>query len=96
MRTMLTVLVLVLAGSTPVEAMDSSSCFQAVQVDRALGLSQYTDSQVKNGLCLFSKAYMMAITEDNDLAKSACAKAFKAMFIEFKKRFPNENPSSCP
>jgi len=68
-----------------------------VQLNRAdgLGLAQYSDAQIQNGLCMTSRELAYAIARYDRATERECNLATVAMFQEFKRRFPGRDYRSA-
>lgn len=69
-------------------------CGTINRVDRAMGLKQYTDDQIRNGLCITSREVVQAISKKDRGAEASCTDATTAMLKEFNRRFPNQSAKS--
>lgn len=67
-------------------------CEQANTVADAGGLRGYTDAQIANGTCELSAVAVEMISRGDDPAQQ-CVAATAAMIKEFKRRFPDHEPS---
>ncbi len=69
-------------------------CLMTNRVAASGKLSEYSNKQIKNGLCMTSKEVLSAIVSKNSIKENICTKATEYMMREFYKRFPGGNPES--
>ena len=78
----------------PAQGQDYKSlCVLIVRVSSEMGLRQYSDRQVRNGLCMMTKASAETIAT-NSPYRSYCTQAAAEMMREFIRRFGGEDPKS--
>lgn len=96
MRKFLLTLTVVLGLATGVCAGQSqyrmTFCLDTNRVAGELGLGQYTDTQIENGVCMTSKLLLDAVVKDDTVAQDVCGQAAQHFMREFLKRFPGRDP----
>jgi len=78
----------------PATAGEYVFCLGVNRVAIEAGLQQFSDRQIRNGLCITTKEIVSAIVANNDIKVSICSNSAAYMMLEFRKRFPTEDPKT--
>lgn len=69
-------------------------CALTLQVAAAGKLTEYSNKQIENGLCMTTKEVLNAVMGDDDSKQEVCMQASQYMMQEFKSRFPGRDVKS--
>ena len=81
----------------PVAALTLPGAAQALQPCRVIAegsLTALSDYEIKGALCGAARATVAAIAIDDKAAIDECYSAATTLMIEFKRRFPGEDPKA--
>ena len=78
----------------PVAADGLSFCILLNKVAAANKLVDYSDDQIRNGLCMSSRETVNAIVAKESVAERQCLKSTEFMMREFYRRFPGQDQKS--
>ena len=84
---------LALTFATPVLAQEYVPCLTVNRVATEMGLRQYQDHQIENGLCMFSKEVARFVVAGDSIGERVCMEATGHIMREFLRRFPGRDPA---
>lgn len=83
---------LYLACVSPAFSDDAAFCLLLNRVAAEDKLREYTGDHVETGLCLASKATLLAVAARDTATEQICMLSTEYMTREFKRRFPDRDP----